>query len=88
MTKSEVTTWYFVKMKKLKWAFVHSAFNNSKKPNSKHEQSMKSIVKGMVWHLNRHQGKYGARHNWYDTVIKSQLKYVQNGEPDFDYLPL
>lgn len=50
-------------MKKLKRAFVHSAFNNSKKSNSKHEQSMKSIVKGMVRHLNRHQGKYGVRHN-------------------------
>lgn len=75
-------------MKKLKWAFVHSAFNNSKKSNSKHEQSMKSIVKGMVRHLNRHQGKYGVRHNWYDTVIKSQLKYVQSGVPDFDYFLL
>ena len=49
---------------------------------------MKSIVKGMVRYLNRHQGKYGVRHNWYDTLIKSQLKYVQNGVPDFDYFLL
>ena len=83
MTKSEVTKRYFVKMKKLKGAPVHSAFNNSK-----HEQSMKSIVKGMVRYLNRHQGKYGVRHNWYDTLSKSQLKYVQNSVPDFDYFLL
>ena len=46
---------------------------------------MKSIIKGMVRYLNRHHSKNGARNNLYDTLSKSQLNYVQNGVPDFDY---